>query len=129
VVIFRGAVLSLGGEGFIMQAAMTLTVSLVIRTLISGFYLILREPRQIRLVLVHWLKSLLVGIAGALASIFWFSAFTLTNAAYVRALSQIELVFTIMVSILFFHKKIKRLELVGTIFIIIGILIQILSGI
>jgi len=93
-----------------------------------GVYLAIREPDQIRAVLVHWRPSLSVGIAGALASVFWFSAFTLQNAAYVRALGQIELVFTILASAVFFRERIKQLELVGIFFIVSGILILVLTS-
>jgi len=128
VVLFRGGALALGGEGFIMQAAFTLAVSVVLQTVMMGAYLALREPGQLKAVIVHWRPSLSVGVAGALASIGWFSAFTLQNAAYVRALGQIELIFTIIVSAVIFREKIKSQEIVGIAFIIIGILILLLAG-
>ena len=128
VVLFRGGALSLGGEGFIMQAAFTLAVSVVFQTVMMGAYLTVRERGQLKAVIVHWRPSLSVGVAGALASIGWFSAFTLQNAAYVRALGQIELIFTIIVSAVIFREKIKSQEIVGIAFIIIGILILLLAG-
>ena len=128
VVLFRGAALSLGGEGFLMQAATALTVAVIMQTITMGIYLALREPGQLKAVLVHWRPSLMVGVAGALASICWFSAFTLQNAAYVRALGQIELVFTILASAIFFREKIKSMELAGIVFIVLGILILVLTS-
>jgi len=128
VVLFRGGALSLGGEGFIMQAGFTLAVSVVLQTVMMGAYLALREPGQLKAVIVHWRPSLSVGVAGVLASIGWFSAFTLQNAAYVRALGQIELIFTIIVSAVIFREKIKSSELFGIFFIIAGILILVLAG-
>ena len=126
VVLFRGGALTLGGEGFIMQAAFTLAVSVIMQTIMMGAYLALREPEQLKAVIIHWRPSLSVGAAGALASIGWFSAFTLQNAAYVRALGQIELVFTIIVSAVIFREKIHNSELIGIFFIIAGILILLL---
>ncbi len=128
VVLFRGGALSLGGDGFIMQAGFTLAVSVVIQTVMMGAYLALRERDQLKAVIVHWRPSLMVGVAGVLASIGWFSAFTLQNAAYVRALGQIELIFTIIVSAVIFREKIKSQEIVGIAFIIAGILILVLAG-
>ncbi|MBL4691254.1 MAG: DMT family transporter [Rhodospirillales bacterium] len=128
VVLFRGGALSLGGDGFIMQAAFTLAVSVVLQTVMMGAYLALREPGQLKAVIVHWRPSLSVGVAGVLASIGWFSAFTLQNAAYVRALGQIELLFTIIVSAVIFREKIKGPEILGTVFIVTGILILVLAG-
>ena len=128
VVLFRGGALALGGDGFIMQAAFTLAVSVVLQTVMMGGYLAVRERDQLKAVIVHWRPSLSVGVAGVLASIGWFSAFTLQNAAYVRALGQIELVFTIIASAVFFREKIKSLEFAGIAFIITGILILVLAG-
>jgi drug/metabolite transporter (DMT)-like permease len=128
VVLFRGGALSLGGEGFIMQAGFTLAVSVILQTVMMGAYLALREPGQLKAVIVHWRPSLSVGVAGVLASIGWFSAFTLQNAAYVRALGQIELIFTIIVSAVIFRENIKSSELFGIFFIIAGILILVLAG-
>ena len=93
-----------------------------------GAYLAVRERDQLRAVIVHWRPSLLVGVAGVLASIFWFSAFTLQNAAYVRALGQIELIFTFIASVVFFREKINKLEFAGIIFITGGILILVVAG-
>lgn len=129
VVLFRGAGLALDEGNYLMRAAMALSVSVVIQTILMGAYLAWREPDQLKAVVVHWRPSLSVGVAGVLASIFWFSAFTLQNAAYVRALGQIELVFTMLASVLFFREKVKGLEMLGIAFIIAGILILVFSRI
>ncbi|NQU61471.1 MAG: DMT family transporter [Rhodospirillales bacterium] len=128
VVLFRGGALALGGDGFIMQAAFTLAVSVVLQTLMMGVYLAFRERDQLKAVLVHWRPSLSVGVAGVLASIGWFSAFTLQNAAYVRALGQVELVFTFLVSALIFREKINRLEFIGIVLVAGGILVLVLAA-
>ncbi len=128
VVFYRGGALSLGGDGFIMQAAFTLAVSVVMQTIMMGAYLAFREKDQLKAMIVHWRPSLSVGVAGALTSVFWFSALTLQNAAYVRALGQIELVFTFIVSILFFKEKTTRLEFLGVFFIVGGIVVLVLAG-
>lgn len=128
VVLFRGALLSLGGEGFVMQAATSLAYTLGMQTVLMGMYLAIREPEQLRAVFVHWRLALAVGVAAAMASILWRSAYTVQNAAYVRALGQIELVFAILITTVFFREKIKSLELAGIVFIVSGILILILAS-
>ena len=128
VVLFRGGALSLGGDGFLMQAAFTLAVSVIMQTVMMGLYLAVRERDQLKAVLVHWRPSLSVGVAGALASIGWFTAFTMQNAAYVRALGQIELIFTFIASAVFFREKINRLEFAGILLVGGGILILLLAG-
>lgn len=128
VVFYRGAALSLGGEGFLMQAAFSLTVAVLMQTVIMGVYLIAKEPGQMTQVLQSWRTALPVGIVGVLASIFWFSSFVLQNAAYVRALGQIELVFTFIASIFIFKEKTSRSEIIGIALIIFAIIILALYG-
>jgi uncharacterized membrane protein len=70
----------------------------------------------------------LVGISGGLASIGWFSAFTLQNATYVRALGQIELIFTFIVTLLVFREKVSRAELGGILLIGTSIILLLLRG-
>ena len=128
VVFYRGAALSLEAGSATMRAAFALAVSVVMQTVIMGIYLRVRDPGQLTAVVREWRWSLLVGIAGMLASICWFTALTLQNAAYVRALGQIELVFTFVASILFFKEKTKALEYAGIALIIAAILILVLWG-
>ena len=128
VVLFRGGALALGGDGFLMQAGFTLAVSVIMQTVMMGLYLAFRERDQLKAVLVHWRPSLSVGVAGALASIGWFTAFTMQNAAYVRALGQIELIFTFIASAVFFREKINRLEFIGILLVGGGILLLLLAG-
>lgn len=127
VVLYRGATLSLGGEGFVMQAAMSLAYTLGIQTVLMGGYLAWREPGQLRAVFVHWRPALSVGIAATLASILWRSAYTIQNAAYVRALGQIELAFAILITTFIFRERIMRMELAGIFFIVAGIVILIVG--
>jgi drug/metabolite transporter (DMT)-like permease len=123
VVFFRGASLELHYDGFIMPAAFTLAVSVVIQTVLMGIYILWREPGQMKAVLVNWKWAGAVGVAGVLGSIAWFTAFTLENAALVRAVGQIELVFTFIASAMFFHEKSTKLEIAGILLVIAGILL------
>lgn len=128
VVLFRGATLSLGGDGFVIQAATSLVYTLGMQTAIMGGYLALREPDQLRAILVRWRPALAAGIAAAAGSILWRSAYTIQAAAYVRALGQIELIFAVLTTTLIFRERIKRLELVGIALIAGGILILLAEG-
>lgn len=127
VVFFRGAALSLGLDDFVMAAAFTLAVSVVIQTVIMGAYLAWKEPQTLKDVVVHWKWSGAVGVVGMLGSVAWFTAFTLENAAYVRALGQVELIFTFLASIFFFKEKVTRLEVIGIVLISTSILILVLG--
>jgi len=45
----------------------------------------------------------------------WFAAFSLANAAYVFAVGQIELIFSILIGWLWFREKLRTREFVGMI--------------
>jgi drug/metabolite transporter (DMT)-like permease len=128
VVLFRGASLALGDGDVLPRASLTLAVALVIQTVIMGGYLLLREPGQMRAVIRHWRPGLSVGTAGFLGSAGWFVAITLQNAAYVRAVGQVELVFTFIASIFFFKERTKSVELLGIGLIVVSIVLLVLYG-
>jgi len=125
-VSYRAASLSLGGEGFLIQAAFTLACVLGFQTITMGIYLLVREPGQIGEVLKSWRVSGWVGVTGMLASVGWFTAMTIQNAAYVRALGQIELVFTFIAAHIIFREKTKKMEVGGILLVVSGILILLL---
>jgi drug/metabolite transporter (DMT)-like permease len=128
VVFFRGATLALEDGDVLIRAAFSLTMALVMQTVMMGIYLLLREPGQMREVFRHWRPAGAVGLAGFLGSIGWFTAFTLQNAAYVRAVGQIELIFTFIASIVFFKEKTSRMELAGIALILVAIVSIMLTG-
>ncbi|MFP6749132.1 MAG: hypothetical protein VCD66_16220 [Alphaproteobacteria bacterium] len=128
VVFFRGATLALEDGDVLIRASFSLTVALVMQTIMLGAYLLLREPGQIGLVFRHRKPASAVGIAGFLGSIGWFTAFTLQNAAYVRAVGQIELIFPFIASILFFKEKTSPMELGGVALILVAIVAIVLTG-
>jgi drug/metabolite transporter (DMT)-like permease len=122
----RGGSLSLGGDGFLVQAGFTLAVMLIFQTIIMATFMAIRNASELRDVLKAWRVAMWVGASGAIASIGWFTAMTIQNAALVRALGQVELIFTIAASVLIFREKIARGELLGILLVVGGILILLL---
>ncbi|MEX0407624.1 DMT family transporter [Aquibium sp. LZ166] len=127
-VAYRAASLSLGGPNFMMQAAVTLAFVIVFQTLLMGFWMILRDRAEIVRIRSAWKPSLLVGAAGACASFGWFMAMTLEQAAVVKALAQVEMIFTFASSVFFFRERITPLEVAGCVMIVGGILLLLLIG-
>ena len=125
-VSYRAASLALNGEGFLMQAAFTLACVTVFQTLVMSAYMRWREPGEITRSFRMWRVAAVVGVCGMIASACWFSAMTLQNAAYVRAVGQLELVFTFAASYLFFRERCTPLELTGMGMVIIGIVVLLL---
>ena len=71
--------------------------------------------------LASWRTSIWVGLLGGAASACWFSAMTLVNAGLVRALGQVELLFTFAASIWFFGERVTRKEVAGALLVIAGL--------
>ena len=126
-VAYRAAALSLGGEGFLMQAAFTLACVVVFQTAVMAAWIRVREPGELTRVVRGWRVASLVGVSGVIGSIGWFTAMTLENAAYVRAVGQVELVFTFIASYFFFRERSTALEIAGILLIVAGIVILLLG--
>jgi len=119
---YRGASLSLLGGDFLIRAVATLAFVTLFQTLLMAAFLVKREPGQITAVLKSWRITGLVGLTGMLGSLGWFAAFTLQNAAYVKALGQIELIFTFIASYFYFKERSSNRELAGIALVILSIL-------
>ncbi|WP_112323516.1 DMT family transporter [Oceanibium sediminis] len=123
---YRGASLSLASGDFLIRAAVTLAVVTTFQTVIMAFWMAWREPGEILRVFGAWRVAVWVGLSGMLGSLGWFTAFTLQNAAYVKALGQVELLFTLAASVFFFRERISREELAGIVMIGGGIILLVL---
>ena len=113
------------GPDFPMQAGFTLAGVILAQTIAMAAWMSWREPGQLHAVLRSWRWASLAGLAGAVSSIGWFTAMTIQNAAYVRALGQIELLFTFAAGIIIFKERSSRLEVTGILLVTAGILILI----
>ncbi len=125
----RAASLSIGGgEGsFMMQAGYALACATVFQTIIMLVYMQWREPGQIKAVAKAWRPASLVGLAGVLGSVCWFTAMTIQSVAYVRSLGQIELIFTFASSYFIFKERPNKAETAGVILIALGIIVLLQS--
>ena len=61
-----------------------------------------------------------------LGSLSWFTAVTLQTAANVYALGQVELVFSLLASVLFFRETVSRRELAGISLLTVSILLLVI---
>jgi drug/metabolite transporter (DMT)-like permease len=121
-VAYRGASLSLVEGDVFLRAATTLAFVTAFQALAVLAFLQVREPGEAGRLLRSWRSAAWVGLVGMLGSLAWFTAFTLQNAAHVRALGQIEVVFMIGASILFFKERVTAREIIGVLLVSAGIL-------
>ena len=107
VVYFRAAALSL--ENFSSnfdKAITTLFFGLFIQTAVVTTYLLIFEKSEFKKFYQNKVEICLTGLAGFLATLSWFFAFTLIQASFVRAVGQIEILFSYMSSKYLFKEKI-----------------------
>jgi len=118
---FRGAILSLDAQSFVIAATFSLAVGLLIQTTLLCAYLLLFDRRSLVAILREWRPSLFAGFTGAAGSQFWFLAFALTSAANVRTLALIEVLFAQVISRRIFDQKSTLREIAGIVLVVAGI--------
>lgn len=118
---------SLDAPDFILQAGFTLACAILFQTIVMAVWIAIREPHEFTNVARAWRPSLATGFVGATASFGWFMAMTLQKAAIVKALAQVEMLFTFASSVLIFKERINRLEAIGCGLIVTGILVLLLA--
>ena len=123
---YRGATLALDDAGVLVRASVTLAAVTVFQAVAMAAYLRIREAGQITAVLRSWRLSGLVGVNSMLGSLCWFAAFSLQHAAYVKALGQIELVFTFAGSYFVFRERSTAREVAGILLVVGSILLLVL---
>lgn len=112
-VTYRGATLAIGSDDAFLRAGLGLALVTAMQTLAMAGWLSWREPGELGRVLRAWRVAGLVGVTSMLGSFCWFTAFTLQNAAYVNALGQVELVFSVLATVFVFREAISRREVLG----------------
>lgn len=119
---YRAATLEVDHPLALFRALVALVAATTFQTLAMALWLRWREPGELARVAVRWRAVLPVGVTGVLGSAGWFIAFALQNAAYVRSLGQIELIFSILASVVFFREKVRLAEVAGMALLAVSII-------
>ena len=112
-VSYRGASLQLDMGDHWARAGVTLAAVTSMQLIGMAVWLYFRERGEISAVWQARRVAGWIGIMSMAGSFCWFTAFTLQNAAYVKAVGQIELILSLMVTVFFFKEKITVREWVG----------------
>lgn len=110
----------------LLSAAVTLTFMVTVQTLISLAYVYLQDKSQLQVMVKQWRLCLFVGITSVVGSIGWFTAASFQNAAYVKALGQVEFFITLLITYRIFKEKISLIEYIGMLLIILSVIILLL---
>lgn len=131
-VSYRSASLALAptlpAPDYMMQASYTLVFVIVLQTLLMLGWILLREREELPRIARAWRPAFVVGFVGATASFGWFMAMTLQQAAVVKALAQVEMLFTFASTVFIFKERINRLEVAGCALIVVGVLSLLVYG-
>ena len=123
----RGASTSLDGPTW-NRALLTLTVMLGIQAAINAAQLAATDRAELVRVGAAWRLALPVGILSLCGSIGWAVAVTLTNAAKVRTLGQVEIVIAFVISIWVLHERHTRAEYVASALVLVGVVGVVVLG-
>jgi len=123
--LIRQSSLALNSD-LLLSAAVTLVFMITVQSLISFIYLYCQDKAQFVAMFNQWRLCLFVGITSVIGSIGWFTAASLQNAAYVKALGQVEFFITLFITYRFFKEKISAIEYFGMLLIIVSVLILLL---
>tara|TARA_B100000963_G_scaffold342018_1_gene342475 strand:- start:292 stop:1188 length:897 start_codon:yes stop_codon:yes gene_type:complete len=128
VVFYRGSMefLEFTNKNF-DRALLTLFAATIIQTSLITFYLLLFEITEFKKIKSNIKLSSLAGFFGFSATISWFYSFSLVQAALVRAVGQIELLFSYISSRFMFKEKIRFIEIFGIVIFIFGLILVIFN--
>jgi drug/metabolite transporter (DMT)-like permease len=118
----RGASTSLDGGTTWDRALLTLTVMLGVQTVLNASWLMVRDRQELLRVGGAWRAALPVGVLSLCGSAGWAVAVTLTNAAKVRTLGQVELLIAFAISAWVLHETHTRAEYTASALVLAGVI-------
>jgi drug/metabolite transporter (DMT)-like permease len=126
-VLIKAANNALPGDDPVLRALVTLVVTNVLQTFMQGGWLLAREPDQLRAVFATWRSSAQVGALSACGSACWFTGFALAPVALVRAVGQVEILFTLLFSRFYLGESPSRSEIGGALVLVFGVVLVLIG--
>ncbi|MGZ9810384.1 EamA family transporter [Pseudoroseicyclus sp. H15] len=125
---YRGASLSLGGGDAVLRALVTLMCVTAAQAIGLGLWMLWRQRVELWRVFAAWRVAGVTGLTSLAGSFCWFTAFTLQTVGYVNAVGQVELIFSLALSALWFGERISRREFQGLVLLAVSIIALVLLG-
>lgn len=91
-----------------------------------GLWLVLTERGEFAKLTRLMRPAFFIGITSAIGSVGWFTAMAMQNASYVKAVGQVEVVFTVLISTLYFRERITPTEYAGIATIVVAVILFVL---
>lgn len=118
----REASLALDGSR-ITSAAWSLVTVTSMQVVTLGPWLMVTQRSEFAKLSGLFRPAAFIGLTSALGSMGWFTAMALQNASYVKAVGQTEVIFTILISTLYFRERITSWEYAGIATIVVAVLL------
>ena len=125
---YRAATLSVISEDPLLRAALSLVCITTGQALGMALWLRWREPGEIARAWAARRTAVWLGVTSAAGTLSWFTAFTLQTAAYVYAVGQVELIFSLAASVLWFRESVTRRELAGIAVLTLSVVTLVLAA-
>lgn len=127
-VAYRGATLEVASDDPFLRAMLSVASVTASQSLGLALWLRWRETGEVTRVWRARRRAVWMGRASVGGSVGWFTAFTLQNAAYVFAVGQVEVIFSMLASVLVFRERISGREYLGIALLTASILLLVAVG-
>jgi drug/metabolite transporter (DMT)-like permease len=128
-IFVKRATFAVDSDDKVFAALITLVAVLFLQLLMQGSYVLLRERGEIPKVFRTWRVSGQVGLLAALGSACWFTGFATAPVALVRAVGQVEVIFTLGFGRFYLKEPLARSELCGLLLVAAGVVLALVGGI
>ena len=109
-----------------LSAAFILLVTVSLQSMVCLIWVVASDAQQLRLLWRQRWLVIFIGASSCVGSIGWYTAVSYQDAALVRALGQIELLFAMLVTTLVFRERIHYREGIGLLAIAASVLLLLL---
>jgi drug/metabolite transporter (DMT)-like permease len=127
-IFVKRATFAIDTEDKVYAALLTLVTVLFLQTLMQGSYVVWRERDQVAKIFANWRMAGQVGLLAALGSACWFTGFATAPVALVRAVGQVEVIFTLLFGRFYLKEKLLRSEVSGLVLVGIGVVLALIGA-
>ena len=128
VIGFRGGALALNAQTPWLSGGWGVLIAQTLQSIFLGAWIAFKTPQGLMPIVRAWRVSLLAGSMGAAASLAWFTAYAMQDAAAVRTLGLVEVVFSYVVSRRILSEQLSLPERLGMLLVVLGLVLICVQG-
>lgn len=99
------------------RAAWILLLVILLQTILLVGYMLFNDRQTLKAMFVKPRLVVMTSIASFIGSLGWFSAMSLQTVPLVKTLGQVEVFFTMLISLFWLNEKIKRKDIIALLLI------------